>query len=175
MKQPTMPADSIVLRAVEEAQAEILRHFSPLSSETVPLMQSLGRVLAANVQADIDVPPFANSAMDGYAVRGADVQSADPAVPVILRILGEVPAGGTTDTAVTPGSAIRIMTGAPMPPQADTVVPFEETDEGRPDSLHGQGQVRIFKPVPPAGTSPKIRKITGTAGSALCTSAPRTA
>jgi molybdopterin molybdotransferase len=152
MKQPTMPADSIVLRAVEEAQAEILRHFSPRSSETVPLMQSLGRVLAANVQADIDVPPFANSAMDGYAVRGADLQSADPAAPVILRILGEVPAGGTTDTAVTPGSAIRIMTGAPMPPQADTVVPFEETDEGRPDSLHGQGQVRIFKPVPPGAS-----------------------
>ncbi|HEX6293074.1 MAG TPA: gephyrin-like molybdotransferase Glp [Herpetosiphonaceae bacterium] len=140
--------DTIVLRSVEEARAELLRHFSPLSAETVPLLQALGRVLAADVSADIDVPPFANSAMDGYAVLGADVQSAAVDRPVILRILGEVPAGGTADVAVEPGTAIRIMTGAPMPPRADTVVPFEETDEGRPDALHQQGRVRVFKRVP---------------------------
>ena len=148
MNQPMMTPDSIVLRSVEEARDEILRHFSPLSSETVPLMAALGRVLAEDARADIDVPPFANSAMDGYAVRGADVQSSTPDSPAILRIVGEVPAGGTSHTPVEPGTAIRIMTGAPMPPQADTVVPFEETDEGRADSLHSQGQVRIFKPVP---------------------------
>jgi molybdopterin molybdotransferase len=140
--------DAIVLRSVEAAQSEILRHFSPLSSETVPLVQALERVLASDVRADIDVPPFANSAMDGYAVRGADIQSARADEPVTLRIVGEVPAGGTTDTAVEHGTAIRIMTGAPIPPQADTVVPFEETDEGRSDSLHRQALVRIFKPVP---------------------------
>src|SRR5687768_13424553 len=78
MNQPIMPSDAIVLRSVEEARDEILRHFSPLASESVPLMQALGRVLAEDVQADIDVPPFANSAMDGYAVRGADLQSVTP-------------------------------------------------------------------------------------------------
>ncbi len=148
MKGSMLHSDTIVLRSVEEAQAEILRHFSPLSTETVPLMQALGRVLAEDIRADIDVPPFANSAMDGYAVLGADVQSAGTDTPITLRILGEVPAGGTTEVAVEPGTAIRIMTGAPMPPQADTVVPFEETDEGQPDSLHAQGLVRIFKRVP---------------------------
>lgn len=141
-------SDTIILRSVEEARDEMLRHFGPLEAELMPLMGALGRVLAADIHADLDVPPFANSAMDGYAVRGADVQRASPSTPVTLRILGEVPAGGTTNIPVTPGGAIRIMTGAPMPPEADTVVPFEETDEGRPDALHAAGQVQIFKRVP---------------------------
>jgi molybdopterin molybdotransferase len=141
-------AESIVLRSVEEARDDMLRHFAPLEQQHVPLIDAAGRVLADNVRADLDVPPFANSAMDGYAVIGDDVQSADPQSPVTLRIVGEVPAGGTTDTIVTRGNALRIMTGAPMPSGADTVVPFEETDEGRPDALHEQGQVRIFKRVP---------------------------
>lgn len=140
--------ESIVLRSVEDARNEMLLYFAPLEQEHVPLIESLGRVLAEDVHADLDVPPFANSAMDGYAVIGDDVQSADRESPVRLRIVGEVPAGGTSDTIVTRGNAIRIMTGAPMPPGADTVVPFEETDEGRPDALHDQGLVRIFKRVP---------------------------
>ncbi len=140
--------DTIVLRSVEEARDEILRYFQPGPAERVPLLQALGRVTAAPIAADISVPPFANSAMDGYAVLGADVQSATPDAPVTLRIVAEVPAGGMTDLPVTPGTAIRIMTGAPMPPQADTVVPFEETDEGQADALHAAGLVRIFKRVP---------------------------
>jgi len=143
-----MDQDTIVLRSVEEAQAEILRHFVPVNVEHVPLLDALGRVIAADMRADIDVPPFANSAMDGYAVRGEDVQQASAETPTTLRIVAEVPAGGTTTIPVEPGSAIRIMTGAPMPPQADTVVPFEETDEGRSDSLHAAGLVRIYKSVP---------------------------
>ncbi len=86
--------------------------------------------------------------MDGYAVRGADIVEASLPHPVVLRIIAEVPAGGMTNVPVTRGTAVRIMTGAPMPPQADTVVPFEETDEGRPESLHAQRQVRIYKRVP---------------------------
>lgn len=140
--------ETIMLRSVEEARDEMLRHFSPLSAERVPLMAALGRVIAGDVPADLDVPPFANSAMDGYAVRGADVQQASIDHPILLRIVGEVPAGGMTEVPVLPGTSIRIMTGAPMPPGADTVVPFEETDEGRPDSLHAQGLVQILKQVP---------------------------
>lgn len=140
--------DTIVLRSVEEARDDLLRAFAPLDLQRVPLLESLGRVLAVDIHADINVPPFANSAMDGYAVLGADVQAASPQLPVTLRILGEVPAGGTTTTVVVHGTTIRIMTGAPMPPGADTIVPFEETDEGQPDSLHHQGQVRVYKRVP---------------------------
>lgn len=141
-------SETIVLRSVEEARNDMLRHFAPLAAESVPLMAALGRVLAADVFADIDVPPFANSAMDGYAVLGVDVQQASIDQPALLRIVAEVPAGGMTEVPVTAGTAIRIMTGAPMPPGADTVVPFEETDEGRSDSLHDQGTVRVFKRVP---------------------------
>lgn len=142
------PGDTVILRSVEQARDEMLRHFAPLDIQIVPLLASLGRVLAADVTADIDVPPFANSAMDGYAVRGADVQNASVPNPVVLQVVGEVPAGGMTEVRVGAGTAIRIMTGAPMPPEADTVVPFEETDEGRPDSLHPQGLVRIYRKVP---------------------------
>jgi molybdopterin molybdotransferase len=139
--------DRVLLRSVDDAQRELLRHFAPLGSETVPLMQAIGRVLQANVYADINVPPFANSSMDGYAVRSADLEAATGASPTTLRIIGEVPAGGMTKVLVEPGTTIRIMTGAPVPPGADAVVPFEDTDEKRPDSLLAQGLVRVFKSV----------------------------
>ncbi len=137
-------SNTIILRSVEAARAEILRHVNPASIEELPLLQTSGRVLAHDVMADMDIPPFANSAMDGYAVRSADVASATPQNPVTLYIQGEVPAGGSSTVEVEPHAAIRIMTGAPVPPHADSVVPFEETDEGQPDSLRGQGHVRIF-------------------------------
>ena len=140
--------DTIILRSVEEARDDLLRSFGPLPAESVALSASLGRVVAADLQADIDVPPFANSAMDGYAVRGADVERASTDRPVTLRIVGEVPAGGTTTAQVEPGTAIRIMTGAPLPGGADTIVQFEETDEARPDMLRQQDRVRIFTAVP---------------------------
>jgi len=138
--------DRVILRSVEDAQREMLRHFAPAGSEMVPLMHALGRVLATDVRADINVPPFANSSMDGYAVRSEDTKAADVA-PATLRIIGEVPAGGMTNGAVELGTTIRIMTGAPVPPGADAVVPFEDTDEKRPDALLGQGLVRVFKSV----------------------------
>lgn len=144
--------ETVVLRSVEAAQAEILRHVAPLETITLPLVEAFGRVLAAEIHADLDVPPFANAAMDGYAVRGEDVQAARPDAPVALRILGEVPAGGVAQAAVVSGTAMRIMTGAPLPPGADTVVPFEDTDEARPDAWRPRGLVRVFK-APPIGAS----------------------
>jgi molybdopterin molybdotransferase len=90
----------------------------------VPILDALGLVLAEDIAADRDVPPFRNSAMDGYAVRGDDVASA----PVELRVVGEVAAGGFPDRAVGPGEAMRIMTGAPLPDGSDTVVRVEDTD-----------------------------------------------
>jgi len=116
------------LRSVEDARDEILRHFAPLAAEHVALEDALGRVAAADIAADTDVPPFANSAMDGFALRAADIVAASSSSPVALRVLGEVPAGGVASIRVEPGSALRIMTGAPVPPGADTVTPFEDTD-----------------------------------------------
>jgi molybdopterin molybdotransferase len=89
----------------------------------VSIRESLGRVLAGDVISPEDVPPFANSAMDGFAVRGADVNTAGS----VLEVIGDLPAGSRSDLVVGPGEAIRIMTGAPMPAGADTVVRVEET------------------------------------------------
>ena len=114
---------------VEEALARILDYVSPLGPERKPLLDALGQVLAEDVRAPFDVPPHANSSMDGYAVRAADVQAAGPAAGVTLRVVGEAPAGAPPNHAVGQGEAIRIMTGAVIPQGADAVVPFEETDE----------------------------------------------
>ena len=109
--------------------AEILSHVRPLEAERIPILEALGRVLAEEVVSDIDIPPFDNSAMDGYAVRAADVAGA----PVRLTVKGSVAAGYVAAARLEPGTAIRIMTGAPMPEGADAVVPFEETgDADRP-------------------------------------------
>jgi molybdopterin molybdotransferase len=118
-----------VLMSVEEAKARILSHVRPLPAETVALMDALGRVLAEDVYAPFDVPPMANSAMDGYAVRWADIQRAGPNNPAVLPIVGEVAAGHPAAGPLAPGQTMRIMTGAPVPAGCDTVVQFEETDE----------------------------------------------
>ena len=116
--------------SVEEALAYILKHFHPLEAESVSMLDALGLVLAEDIVAEIDVPPFRNSAMDGYAVRAEDIASASPDRPAALKVIGDVAAGHMSQLNVKPGTAIRIMTGAPVPQGADTVVRFEETSEG---------------------------------------------
>ena len=115
--------------SVEEARERILSHFSRLDAVDTPLLESRGRVLDEDLTAPFDIPPLANSAMDGYAVRSADVTSASDSQPVLLPVAGAVAAGELPDRPVPPGGAIRIMTGAPIPDNADAVVPFEDTDE----------------------------------------------
>lgn len=123
---------------VEQAQSRILEPLSPLPVESVPLAEALGRVLAEPVIATRSQPPADNSAMDGYAVRWADVASlVDGGAPVVLPVTQEVPAGGWSDTELGPGEAARIFTGAPIPPGADHVVMQERTE-----ALDG-GRVRI--------------------------------
>jgi molybdopterin molybdotransferase len=119
--------------SVQEALEAILRGFAPLDAVEVPLAEALGLVLAEDVYSDIDLPPFDNSAMDGYAVRAGDVASASPEKPASLRVSGYVPAGAALGAGdrVEPGTAFRIMTGAPVPPGADAVVRFEDTSDGR--------------------------------------------
>lgn len=115
--------------SVEEALDRILASVGVLEPETKPLLDSLGQVLGEDIFSSIDIPPLDNSAMDGYAVRAADTEGASPDTPVRLRVIGELAAGALFDGEVTPGAAVRIMTGAPVPAGADAVVPFEDTDE----------------------------------------------
>ena len=116
------------LLEVEDAFARIIAHFAPLDAVSLPVSQALGLTLAEAVASPLDLPPLANSAMDGYAVRHGDIVGADAAPPT-LSVTAAVAAGQVPDRAVAPGCAIRIMTGAPVPDGADTVIPFEETDE----------------------------------------------
>lgn len=114
---------------VDQALGTILAGVVPLPAEELPILDALGLVLAEEIIAQEDIPPFRNSAMDGYAVRAADLAGASQATPARLQVVAEGPAGYAPRGTVTPGTAIRIMTGAPLPPGADTVVRFEETDE----------------------------------------------
>lgn len=112
------------------ADALILSHVRPLpaaAAESVSLSQAAGRVLAADVSSRLDFPHWDNSAMDGYAVRYADVQTAAAERPVTLNVVEEIPAGGIPQIAVGPGQAARILTGSMMPAGADTVVMQEVT------------------------------------------------
>ena len=115
--------------SVEEALERILPYFRVLGTETKPLLDALGQVLAEDLVASFDIPSLANSAMDGFAIRAADVSGASVDSPVELAVVGTVAAGELPDRPVEAGTAIRIMTGAPVPDGADAVVPFEDTDE----------------------------------------------
>jgi molybdopterin molybdotransferase len=112
------------MKPLPEAQREVLAAMRPLPADPVQLADAAGLVLAEGVTAPHDVPPFTNSAMDGFAVRSTDTADA----PARLRILEDVPAGTVASRAVEPGGAIRIMTGAPLPEGADAVVKVEDTE-----------------------------------------------
>lgn len=120
---------------VEDHRHAILAAVRPLARRIVPLSAALGSTLVTAVHAAVDLPPFDNSAMDGFAVRFADVAAASAASPVVLRVVTDLPAGTALDPSFGSGEAARIMTGAPLPASADTVVPFEATTGGLADSL----------------------------------------
>ena len=135
--------------SVEEAFQRIISCFSPLDTEEKPLQECLGQVLVADITSPLDLPPLTNSAMDGYAVRQEDIQEASAQNPRQLQVIGLVAAGQVSSQTVTSGAAIRIMTGAPVPAGADTVVPFEETDEvRRRDSGQTLEQINIEAGLP---------------------------
>jgi molybdopterin molybdotransferase len=133
---------------VDEALAAILSRFSPLECEERPLLEAVGQVLCRDVVSPFDVPPLTNAAMDGYAVRAEDTAAAGESRPIRLRVVEDLPAGRCAVHRVEPGTAIRIMTGAPLPEGADTVVQFELTGEGRGEP-RGDA-VTVFAPCPPA-------------------------
>jgi molybdopterin molybdotransferase len=139
---------------VDDALQRVLAAVSPLEPESLPILDAIGRVTAADLIAPVDIPPFRNSAMDGYAVRAADTSGAAAERPVRLSVTGQIAAGQAARGAVGAGTAIRIMTGAPMPDGADAVIRFEETDEVAYGPLRGQraprdwiGITRTAKPL----------------------------
>lgn len=114
---------------VDEALASILAKIEPKGLEKVSITEALGRVLAEDITARRNNPPLDNSAMDGYAVIAGDIQSATPESPVKLELVDEVAAGSIGKITLKSNQAIRIMTGAPIPPGADTVLMQEDTDK----------------------------------------------
>src|SRR4051812_37038157 len=129
---------------VDSALERVLSAFSPLQPVTLPLLDAVEMVLATDVIALNDVPPFRNSAMDGYAVRAADTHSATWSMPVELRVTAHLAAGQRDVPRLGPGQAIRIMTGAPLPVAADAVVRFEETDEASSTGQPERGTVFVY-------------------------------
>lgn len=114
--------------SIEEALERVLNNVSVLERKRKPILETLGQVLADTIYSHIDIPLLNNSGMDGYAVQWDSIKDAGNS-QVVLKVIGEVAAGYVSSQEVTPGTAVRIMTGAPLPEGADTVVPFENTDE----------------------------------------------
>ena len=130
------------LRTVEEQLDRVLADLRVLDPLELTLLDAQGLLCAEDVYAQAPLPSFDNSSMDGYAVRAADTTGATEAAPVVLPVIGDIPAGSPAPRGVTRGTCLRIMTGAPVPSGADAVVPVEWTDAGA-------GQVRIHRPASP--------------------------
>lgn len=124
--------------AAGEAATHIVGSLIPLPATAVPLDEGLGLVLAESVTSAVEIPAWTNAAMDGYAVRGADVRGATPEDPVALSVVEELPAGRFPTREVGPGTCTRIFTGAPLPSGADSVIRQEDTDLG-------SARVRVFR------------------------------
>jgi len=125
---------------VEEALHQILQKISRLGIERLPILQARARILAEDIHSARNIPPWDNSAMDGYAVRWKDIQGASRMNPAVLRVLGDLPAGRVFKGQGGPGEAVRIMTGAPIPEGFDTVVQVEDTEKDG-------DRVRVFGPL----------------------------
>lgn len=117
---------------VEAHRGAVLARVRAVEVESLAVAAAAGRILRGDVRARVDIPAFDNSAMDGFAVRFDDVAGA---LPVRLDVVADVPAGSASDPVLAPAQAARIMTGAPLPSDADTIVPFEDTAGGLADSL----------------------------------------
>ena len=127
MREEAAPRTSLT---VTEASAALLADLHSLGSEIVALEASLGRVLASDMKSPLALPPWDNASMDGYAVRAADVRGARTDAPVALPVTATIAAGGMAPAPLAPGTAMRIMTGAPIPEGADSVIRVEDTDRG---------------------------------------------
>jgi molybdopterin molybdotransferase len=131
--------------SVEQALEQLLTAFGRLDPETVSLVDAAGRILTENVIAPLDLPPFPNSSMDGFALRSDDLNAE---LPITLTVIEDIPAGKTPTQTVGQGQAARIMTGAMLPAGADAVIPYEQTNLERMDQAL-QETIQVLKPVKP--------------------------
>ncbi|MCR8577948.1 gephyrin-like molybdotransferase Glp [Streptomyces sp. Isolate_219] len=144
--------------SVAEHLDDVLSKIGPLDPIELQLLDAQGCVLVEDITVPVALPPFDNSSMDGYAVRAADVADATESAPAVLTVIGDVAAGSGELPGIGPGQAVRIMTGAPVPPGADAVVPVEWTDggtgQGPADTMRAHsaapqdagGEVRVHRP-----------------------------
>lgn len=128
--------------SLEEARALVLDAVAPMAIEDVPLLDAVGRVAAKPLTSDIDVTPFAHSAMDGYALRASELEMASNEMPVALKVVGLIGAGSVFEGTIEEGQCVRIMTGAPLPADADAVVKYEVVTTLSGDG--GEGSVVAF-------------------------------
>lgn len=151
------------MQSLEDARARILAALPPPAAETVSIPDAAGRLLHSPVTANVDLPAFDNSAMDGYALRSADVADAAVTRPVVLPVVGEVPAGRAFQQEIAPGQCVRIFTGSPMPAGADAVVMQEDTERDG-DTVRILDRARPFENVRLRGEDVKTGTTIGAAG-----------
>lgn len=123
--------------SLEEARELVLSHMKPMSIEKVALLDAVGRVSAADLKSDIDVAPFPHSAMDGFAIHASDIKDATEGAPIQLAVIGDIGAGDVFEDSIASGECIRIMTGAEMPKDADSVVKYEVVEVVEGDGKKG--------------------------------------
>ena len=149
---------------LDEARAYVLSKCAPLTTATVPIDDARGLLIAQDIAAVGPIPPFDNTAMDGFAIRSADLADA----PVTLEMIGTVAAGAAPDMTVEPGQAVRIMTGAPIPPGADAVIMVELTNMADDlSTVEVQEAVPVGNHIRPTGDDVAAGDVVFTAGTEL--------
>src|SRR6267142_2369720 len=151
---------------VAEASERILAEIQQLDVEYVPLRRALGRVCAEDIAATVTMPPWSNSSMDGYAVRSADITPVMGGEPVKLRVVATIAAGEFATRPIKRGEAMRIMTGAPVPEGADSVIRKEDTDGGS-DKVQIRDARDVWKNIRPAGEDFQRGDVLARRGSAI--------
>ena len=146
----------LAMYSVTEARERILSHFQSTPQESIPLIECANRVLAADISAAHDLPPFDNSSMDGFAIRSADSANA-AAQGVTLKVVADIPAGSVPTVTLAAGEAARIMTGAQLPKGADAVIPVEDTDFHVRDAGTVAPQTVMFSRIVKAGENVRPR------------------
>ncbi len=161
------------LLSVQEARQRVLKHFEPVGTETLPLQECAGRVLASDILST-DLPVFDNSSVDGFAVISADLRGASSTRPRWLRVVADVPAGSAPVVELHPGDSARIMTGAPLPAGADAVIMVEDTDftnreaaSKAPEQVQAKRAVEVGENVRKRGTDLEAGRIVFTTGQLL--------
>ena len=165
-KRPYVTNNLLVIE-LEAAVQRILTALPQPTGERVPLLTAAGRFLAGQVTAPVDLPPFDNSAMDGYAVRAGDLTGAGIDSPIPLRVIGKIPAGGDFGGEVHAGECVRLFTGSPMPRGADAVIMQEDTRPGSEGEVLMCDSVRVGESVRRRGDDVAAGSVIGRPGEAL--------